>query len=105
MENAAAMTMNGGAANGETLSGLSVSDLTGQKRFRVKSVPKDSTIGDFVQELLVKTKLVRNDSAGRQLRYRLRLDRESRHLDAGELVGDSLQEDDEISLHPHVMAG
>ena len=105
MENAAAMTMNGGAANSETLSGISVSDLTGQKRFRVKSVPKDSTIGDFLQELLVKTKLPRNDSAGRQLRFRVRLNRECRHLDAGELVGDSLQEDDEISLHPHVMAG
>ena len=34
-----------------------------------------------------------------------RLDREGRHLHRTELVGDTLKENDEIVLHPQIMAG
>jgi hypothetical protein len=85
--------------------GLRVSDVSGQKQFRVGSVPKESTIGELIQGLVVKMELARNDAEGRALNYRARLEREGRHLDAHELVRDSLQENDELSLHPNVEAG
>ena len=85
--------------------GLRVSDVSGQKQFRVGSVSKESTIGELIQGLIGKMELARNDAAGRPLAYRARLEREGRHLGAHELVRDSLQENDELSLHPNVEAG
>jgi hypothetical protein len=96
MEQAAAATMT---------TGLHIRDVSGQKHFRVPSVSKESTIGELIHGLLGKMGLARNDSNGRPLTYRARLEREGRHLDARERIGESLKEGDAISLHPNVIAG
>ena len=88
-----------------TMSGINVSDVSGQKQVKVTSITKESTIGDLVQGILGKMGLPRNDGDGRPLLYRARLAREARHLDARETVGDALKEEDELSLHPNVDAG
>jgi hypothetical protein len=88
-----------------TMSGIQVRDVSGQKHFRVPSVSKESTIGELIHGLLARMGMARNDSNGRPLTYRARLEREGRHLDAGERVGESLKEGDAISLHPTVIAG
>jgi len=94
MAQAAAMTL-----------GLRVSDVTGQKSARASAVPLSSTIGELVQGLLAKMGLARIDADGRPLQYYGRLEREGRHLNNGELVGDSLQDDDELTLTPNIDAG
>ena len=85
--------------------GLLISDVSGQRRFRVPKIPWDWNVGDLIQGLLGKMNLARNDSSGRPLTYRARLEREGRHLDTLERVGDALKEGDAISLHPNVDAG
>lgn len=87
------------------LTGIRVSDVSGQRRFSLGTVAGDTTITDMVQGILGKMGLPRNDHDGRPLVYRARLDREGRHLDGRELVGRSLRENDEIQLHPSVDAG
>lgn len=84
---------------------LKVSDVTGQKAVRATAVPLTSTIGEIIQGFLAKLGLSRNDAAGRPLQYYARLEREGRHLNGSELVGDSLQEDDELTLTPNIEAG
>jgi hypothetical protein len=84
---------------------LRASDVSGQKLVQAPAVPSDSTIGELVQGLLAKMGLARNDVEGRPLQYRARLDREGRHLQGSERVGDALREDDQIVLHPNVDAG
>ena len=94
MAQAAAMTL-----------GLRANDVTGQKSAHASAVPLGSTIGELVQGLLAKMGLARNDADGRPLQYYARLEREGRHLNGSELVGDSLQEDDELTLTPNIDAG
>lgn len=87
------------------LNRIRVSDVTGTKLFGVGSVPRDSNVGDMLQQVLSKLPFPRNDSTGRPIHWRARLEREGRHLEPGELVGDALREDDEVQLHPSVDAG
>jgi hypothetical protein len=42
---------------------------------------------------------------GRPLTYHARLDREGRHLQSSELVGQALQEGDRVVLQPNIDAG
>lgn len=85
--------------------GLRVSDVSGQKSARATGVPVSSTVGELVQGLLAKMGLASSDADGRPLQYYARLEREGRHLNGSELVGDSLQEDDELTLTPNIDAG
>ena len=94
MAQAAAMTV-----------GLKVSDVSGQKAVRATAVPLTSTIGELVQGLLAKLGLARHDAEGRPLHYYARLEREGRHLNGSELVGDSVQDGDELTLTPNIEAG
>lgn len=84
--------------------GFHASDVTGNKRVRATS-PTHTTIGELVQRLVAKMGLSRTDRDGGPLAYQARLDREGRHLHGAEMVGDALQEDDEIVLHPSIEAG
>lgn len=84
---------------------LVVSDVSGQKRVKASSVPRSSTIDEMVHELLVKLGLRRDDADGHAVSWRLRLDREARHLNGDELVGDALAPDDLVTLHPSADAG
>jgi hypothetical protein len=84
---------------------LQISDVSGQKTVRAKGVPGHSTIGELVMSLLTKMGLAKNDVEGRPLNYRARLDREGRHLNGSELVGETLKEDDHLVLQPNSDAG
>jgi hypothetical protein len=85
--------------------GLRASDVSGQKAVRASAVPTSFTVGELVRQLIAKMGLARNDVEGRPLAYQARLDREGRHLNGAETVGDALQEDDEIVLTPNIDAG
>jgi hypothetical protein len=80
------------------------SDVTGQRSEPVH-VPRESTVGEWVKELVSRLGLRRKDRDGNPYVYRPRLEREGRHLNAGEIVGEVLQEDDHVVLHPNVNAG
>jgi hypothetical protein len=84
---------------------LVVSDVSGQKRVKATAVARDTTIAEMLHELLVKMGLRREDGEGHALNWRVRLDREARHLNGDELVGDALAPDDEVTLHPSADAG
>ena len=86
---------------------LQACDVSGQKRVNVAGVPGDSseTVGEFVRRLVPKMRLPERDVEGRPLTYHARLEREGRHLNASEVVGDSLQEGDQLVLQPVIMAG
>ena len=94
MEQTATMTM-----------GLRVSDVSGQKAARASAVPASFTVGELVQKLVTKMGLALNDVDGRPLNYQARLEREGRHLNGSERVGDALRDDDEIVLTPNIDAG
>ncbi|MGE3840278.1 MAG: hypothetical protein AB7I50_01700 [Vicinamibacterales bacterium] len=84
---------------------LHVSDFAGQKRSRVSQVSRQSTVGELVASLLAKLGLADVNLEGRPMPYQLRLEREGRHVHAAEVVGDALQEGDEITLTPSIDAG
>ena len=85
--------------------GLTVSDVSGQKMKKVNQVPYDATIGELIQELSSQMKLPQNDVVGRPLKYQARLDREARHLQPFERVGEALRNGDSVMLQPNVDAG
>jgi len=85
--------------------GLSVLDVSGQRKRDVNNVPADATVGELVQGLLAQMNLPQNDPGGRPLTYHARLEREGRHLLASERVGDALQTGDELVLQPNIDAG
>ena len=84
---------------------LTASDVTGQKNVAVRDVPVEYSIGEVIDGLLPQMQLNRLDRAGQPVNYDVRLHREGRHLHRSELVGDSLQPDDHLVLHPRIMAG
>ncbi len=83
---------------------IRASDVTGQRSEPVRA-PREATIGEWVDSLVSKLGLRRKDGDGNPYAYRPRLEREGRHLNAGEIVGEVLQEDDHVVLHPNVNAG
>ena len=84
---------------------LKASDVSGQKVVKVAGVAPDSTIRELVKGLVPKMGLRSQDSNDSPLVYHVRLEREGRHLHDSEIVGDVLMPDDQIVLHPNVMAG
>jgi hypothetical protein len=84
---------------------LRVSDVSGQKSVKASAIPAYSTVGELVNGLLAKMGLKRQDVEGRPLEYRARLEREGRHLNGAELVGDALKNEDHIVLQPDIHAG
>ncbi len=91
-------------ATASTLS-LRITDFTGQRHARVSSVAPQSTIGELVRSLLSKLGLPESNVEGKPLAYQARLQREGRHVHASELVGQALEDNDEISLTPSIDAG
>lgn len=93
-----------GKADAATLD-ISVSDATGQKVSKASAVPADGTVGELISGLVQEMRLPMNDSSGRPLTYHARLEREGRHLNASEVIGDALETNDRIRLMPNVDAG
>ena len=90
-----------------TTTGLDVcvSDVSGQKQVRVSELPQDATVGEMIEGVLSQMKLPRNDASGHPLTYHARLEREGRHLHGSEMIGDSLQNGDQVVLQPNIDAG
>ena len=84
---------------------LEATDVSGQKKFNVRDVSPDATVGELIQGLLAQMKLPQNDVAGRPLTYHALLEREGRHLHASERVGDTLTTGDLLVLQPNIDAG
>jgi hypothetical protein len=84
---------------------LEISDVSGQKVFSVSNAPANNTVGELVHEMLGKMNLPRNDASGAPLSYQARLEREGRHLNASERIGDALERGDKLTLQPNIDAG
>jgi hypothetical protein len=84
---------------------IQASDASRQKQARALGVPLDSTIGEVVRGLIARMRLPRNDQEGAAIHYQPLLEREGRHLQWSELVGDVLENDDRIVLQPNIDAG
>ena len=80
-------------------------DVSGQKTVQAPEVPVDASVGELVETFLAQMSLTTHDVEGRPLIYHARLEREGRHLHSSELVGEALQEDDQIVLSPNIDAG
>jgi hypothetical protein len=80
------------------------SDVTGQRSEPVPA-PRHATVGEWVETLIARLGLKRKDADGNPYVYRPRLEREGRHLNSSEIVGEVLQEDDHVVLQPNVNAG
>lgn len=83
---------------------LNVQDMSGQREFVARDVPKDASWGEVMHSVLNSMSLPQN-VAGGESAWRGRLEREGRHLHASEIVGDVLQDEDRIVLQPEVNAG
>ncbi len=83
---------------------IQVADVTGQRSRRVRVSP-DATVGEWVEDVVGRLRLKRKDADGNPYAYRPRLEREGRHLHASEIVGEVLQTDDRVVMHPNVNAG
>jgi hypothetical protein len=85
--------------------GLTACDVTGQRRVSVSDVSVDTTINELLGGLTRHLELDRVDRNGNPLQVEARLEREGRALRRSERVGDALQPNDHLVLHPRVMAG
>lgn len=83
---------------------IRASDVTGQRSGRVHAPPR-ATVGEWVEAVVTRLGLKRKDRQGNPYAYRPRLEREGRHLNASEIVGEVLRTDDHVVLHPNVNAG
>lgn len=84
---------------------ITVTDVTGQKVYRVETLPSDATIDEVVQRLLAPMQQPVHDPEGRPLAYGVRSDREDRYLAGSERIGDTVQSEDTLHLLPTVDAG
>ena len=84
---------------------LEAADVSGQNRVRVPNVQPNMAVGELIRGLVGKMGLASKDPNGRDLAYHARLEREGRHLNPAERVGDALQEGDRITLQPDIQAG
>ncbi|MBW2270514.1 MAG: hypothetical protein JRH16_18265 [Deltaproteobacteria bacterium] len=80
-------------------------DLTGQKKFRVSSISRQSSVGEVVRGLLGRMSLGTKDRRGQALEFRARNERTGRQLLDSELIGDVVEHDDELVLTPRIHAG
>ena len=84
---------------------LEISDVSQQKRLRKRNVSADASVGELVLSTLPELHLPTTSNAGEPYTYHMRLEREGRHLNASERVGDALQDNDRVMLLPNVDAG
>jgi hypothetical protein len=84
---------------------ISASDVSRQKVKALDHVEPQKTVGELVDEFLTQLNLPTQDPQGHPLTYHARLDRESRHVSASELVGDALETGDTLTIQPIIEAG
>lgn len=84
---------------------LEIADVSGQKIFKVNNAPSNSTVGELVREMIGHLNLPRNDASGAPLTYQARSEFEGRNLNASEVIGDTVQPHDRLTLQPNIDAG
>ena len=90
--------------NPETIS-LHVEDMSGQRQLEVDDVPIQASWGETLSAILNELSLPKNSPAGDDAIWAGRLEREGRHLNSSELVGDALQDGDRIVIQRDINAG
>ena len=83
---------------------LHVQDMTGQREYLARDVPKDASWGETMGSILANMSLPKNNPASPNV-WSGHLEREGRHLHASEIVGDALVDGDKVVLQPEVNAG
>ena len=83
---------------------LQVRDASGQREAYPDDVADDSTVAEFVERMVKQMRLAPVDSAGRPLVYQALNQREGRHLHGSERVGEAVEPDDVVILHPNIDA-
>lgn len=84
---------------------LEATDVSQQKVRRMRDVQPDLTVQEIIEPLLAQMNLPQNDPEGRPVTYQALLEREGRHLQSWERVGDALQSGDRLVLQPNIDAG
>ncbi len=84
---------------------LEAVDVSQQKVRRVNTVQPEVTVQEIIEPLLAQMNLPQNDPEGRPVTYQALLEREGRHLQSWERVGDALQSGDRLVLQPNIDAG
>jgi hypothetical protein len=84
---------------------LEATDVSQQRLRRVHNVQREVTVREFIQSLLPQMSLPQNDPEGRPLSYQALHEREGRHLQHWELIGDALKSGDRVVLQPNIDAG
>ena len=87
------------------IANIEVQDVTGQKRYRVRGASGDDTVGQFTDRLLGRLNLPATSNDGQALTYYARRDRDGRHLNRTELVSDTFQDNERVTLQPDISAG
>ena len=83
---------------------LNVEDMSGQRKFVARDVPTDASWGETMSSLISNMSLPQNTPTGQGV-WSGRLEREGRHLHGSEIVGEALQDGDQIVLQPEAVAG
>ena len=83
---------------------VTASDVSRQKVRALDGVSPDRTVGELVDDFLRELNLPVKDPEGHPLTYHALLERESRHVNASELVGDALTHGDRLTIQPVIEA-
>lgn len=83
---------------------ISARDITGQRRTSYE-IPRSSSVNELIDRIGDRMNLPREDAEGRPITWHARHEREGRSLYRSEVVGDALQDSDEIRLQPEISAG
>ena len=82
-----------------------VADVSGQKTMRVPRLPRDSSVGELLGEVIPQMRLPAKDGQGRLISYRARLDRTGQFLHNSEITGEVLEAQDKLTIQPSIEAG
>jgi hypothetical protein len=83
---------------------LEVEDFTGQIRRRASGIPRTATVNDLVDSIRSEMALPDQDAQGRPIQYGATTS-EGEMLNATDLVGDVLQDEQVVTLTKSVTAG
>jgi hypothetical protein len=83
---------------------LNVEDMSGQRQYVARNVPTDASWSETMNGIVAGMSLPQNTPTGEGV-WSGRLEREGRHLHGSEIVGDALQDGDQIVLQPEAIAG
>ena len=82
---------------------LTLEDFSGQVRRRVRKVPTDALMGEFLESVVEQLDLPDTDAEGRGITYGARVQGSS--VAESERIGEVLENEDVVTLMPNVTAG